>query len=92
MNLKPPGMGLHVAGVKFIYASFLIAMLFLTCNEVREASYSGNQVMRNMKIRPDTRHKLFAVFVSARREKAFQTDRRTDGQTNTPSYRVVAHD
>ena len=32
--------------------------------------------------RPDTRHKSFAVFVSVRREKAFQTDGRTNQPTN----------
>ena len=39
--------------------------------------------------RPDTGHKLFAVFVSARQKKRLRTDRRTDGRTDTPSYRVV---
>ena len=43
------------------------------------------------KTRPDTGHKSFAVFVSARQKKVV-TNPRTDGRMDTPSYRVVAHD
>ena len=45
--------------------------------------------------RPDTRHKSFAVFVSALHKKSVTegpTDKRTHGRTDTPSYRGVAHD
>ena len=41
-----------------------------------------------------TRHKSFAVIVSARQEKSITdglTDSRTQGRTDKPYYRVVAH-
>ena len=41
-----------------------------------------------METRPDTRHKSFAVFVSARRQSGYgRTDRRTDGPTDRPTDR-----
>ena len=39
------------------------------------------------KTRPDTRHKSFAVFVSARQKKRLPTDQRTDGPTDGPTDR-----
>jgi len=49
-NLKPPAMGLHVAVVKFMYATCLIIMLFLTCKEahIEGSDSSISATLRNL--------------------------------------------
>ena len=50
---------------------------------------------KNKETRPDTRHKSFAVFVSARQKKRLRTDRPTDQRTDGPTHPLIescAHD
>ena len=64
------------------YSLWSYMQVFVSAKEINRHVIKPRLEFIQRKTRPDTRHKLFAVFVSARREKAFQTDRLTDRPTD----------